>query len=140
LGWGLRWLRLRRGSLMGSLSFVKITVTTKKQQFQKWAYFHFKKLLSRPTINQSSLKNYITFVRYRFIYFSHFCLMLNKQNIGLPFAIITTGSLYVSYKHKLRHKHLLKSIHKFSTSYPMNNIPFLEIKLYVKIKFLYLWI
>jgi tmRNA-binding protein len=45
-----------------------------------------------------------------------------------PFAIITVGALYVSY----RHKHLLKSIHKLSTSYSMNNIPFLEIKLYWK--------
>ena len=25
-------------------------------------------------------------VRYRFIYFSHFCLILNKQNIGWPFC------------------------------------------------------
>jgi hypothetical protein len=51
-----------------------------------------------------------------------------SKTLVYPFAIITVGSLYVSY----RHKHLLKSIHKFSTSYPMNNIPFLEIKLYWK--------
>jgi hypothetical protein len=53
-----------------------------------------------------------------------------SKTLVYPFAIITAGALYVSYRHKLRHKHLLKSIHKFSTSYPMNNIPFLEIKLY----------
>ena len=55
-----------------------------------------------------------------------------SKTLVYPFAIITVGALYVSYRHKLRHKHLLKSIHKFSTSYPMNNIPFLEIKLYWK--------
>jgi hypothetical protein len=53
-----------------------------------------------------------------------------SKTLVYPFAIITAGALYVSYRHKLRHKHILKSIHKFSTSYPMNNIPFLEIKLY----------
>jgi hypothetical protein len=55
-----------------------------------------------------------------------------RKTLVYPFAIITAGALYVSYRHKLRNKHLLKSIHKFSTSYPMNNIPFLEIKLYWK--------
>jgi hypothetical protein len=56
-----------------------------------------------------------------------------SKTLVYPFAIIIAGALYVSYRHKLRHKHLLKSIHKFSTSYPMNNIPFLEIKLFLAI-------
>jgi hypothetical protein len=96
--------------------------------------FWFSTIIYKSGIKPHSINQPIEhhIVRYRLIYFSHFCLMLNKQNIGLPFAIITAGVLYVSYRHKLRHKHLLKSIHKFSTSYPMNNIPFLEMKLYWK--------
>jgi hypothetical protein len=32
-------------------------------------------------------------VRYRFIYYSHSCLMLNKQNIGLPFCNYNRGGI-----------------------------------------------
>ena len=38
-----------------------------------------------------------------------------------------------------RHKHLLKSIHKCSSWYPMNNVPFLSIKLYWKCSWLFLF-
>ena len=43
---------------------------------------------------QSTNQSNITLLGiYRFIYFSHFCLMLNKQNIGLPFCNYNRGGI-----------------------------------------------